>query len=211
MLRRVRSGVVQVEEEEVQDGWQENDGECGQILVQARVLRRRPGAEALAKNERCWIDCGRSWEHCATLMVVELSFKELGQRGNVVHLCFLDVLHATKNILAGLLKLGLVHANLFFDTEIVTAGLLQLVCAGIVGEASVLELLASVLAPLEVVQPSRIGAVNVRVLDTSNALVGTTQRQETVSELGILLKVLTVSSHGSAKSRHWGAALLVLH
>jgi len=78
-------------------------------------------------------------------MVIKLSVEELGQGCNVVHLGFLDVLHTTKDILAGLLKFGLVHANFFFDAEIVTAGLLQLVGAGVVGETAVLKLFAGVL------------------------------------------------------------------
>jgi hypothetical protein len=135
-------------------------------------------------------------------MVIKLSVEELGQGCNVVHLGFLDVLHTTKDILAGLLKFGLVHANFFFDAEIVTAGLLQLVGAGVVGETAVLKLLAGVLVlshhrqtPLEVVQPSSIGAVYVGILDASNALVGATQGQQAVSELGLLLKILAVGSH----------------
>jgi hypothetical protein len=165
-------------------------------------------------------------------MVIELSVEELSQGCNVVHLGFLDVLHTTKDIFAGLLKFGLVHANFFFDAKIVAASLLQLVGAGIVGETAVLKLLAGALlllagvsssdrltylifshhrqTPLEVVQPSSIGAVYVGILDTTNALVGATQGQQAVSELGLLLKVLTVGSHCTAKSRHRSAALLVI-
>jgi len=76
-------------------------------------------------------------------MVFKLSLEELSERSNVVHLCLLNILHATKDVLARLLELGFVHANFFFDAEIVTAGFLQLACAGIIGEASVLKLLAS--------------------------------------------------------------------
>lgn len=78
-------------------------------------------------------------------MVIELSIEELSQSRNILNLRLLNVLHAAEDILAGLLKLGLVHADLFFDSEIVSSGLGHLVGAGVIGETSVLELLACVL------------------------------------------------------------------
>jgi hypothetical protein len=78
-------------------------------------------------------------------MVVKLSVEELSQSSNVLNLGLLNVLHAAEDVLAGLLKLGLVHADLFFDSEVVSSGLGHLVGTGVIGETSVLELLARVL------------------------------------------------------------------
>lgn len=93
-------------------------------------------------------------------MVVELSIEELGQSRNVLSLGLLDVLHAPEDVLAGLLKLGLVHADLFFDSEVVSSGLGHLVGAGVIGETSVLELLARVLGLLAMDDSEASGRLN---------------------------------------------------
>lgn len=76
-------------------------------------------------------------------MVVQLGVEELRQGRDAFHLGLFDVLHTADHVLAGLLKLGLVHSDLLLDSEVVSSGLAQLTGAGVVGQASVLELLAS--------------------------------------------------------------------
>ena len=81
-------------------------------------------------------------------MVVELGVEEAVDSGNAVGLGLLDILHAAKDILGRLLELIFVGAHFLLDPEIVTAGLFQLGQAGIVSEATVLELLARSLGML---------------------------------------------------------------
>jgi hypothetical protein len=76
------------------------------------------------------------------LVVFELGVEERGEGTDTLGLGLLDVLHTSEDVLARLFKLGLVHANLFLDTEVVATGLLQLGGRGVVSETTVLELLA---------------------------------------------------------------------
>lgn len=131
------------------------------FLVDSLVTRLLPGSSSVGSasaRPRC--SCGRSSSTSspalsntakllgAALVVVKLSVEELSQSSNVLNLGLLNVLHAAEDVLAGLLKLGLIHADLFFDSEVVSSGLGHLVGAGVIGETSVLELLARVLGLL---------------------------------------------------------------
>ena len=138
------------------------------FLMNRSSARLRPGSKeagsAVAPRTSdvgAWGRVGRRrhWARCgdlsgttkllgAALMVVELGVEEAVDSGNAVGLGLLDILHAAKDILGRLLELIFVGAHFLLDPEIVTAGLFQLGQAGIVSEATVLELLARSLGML---------------------------------------------------------------
>lgn len=78
----------------------------------------------------------------AALMVLQLGVEESSQGLDVVDFSLLDILHTAEHVLARFLEFGLVGANLLFDPEVVSSRLGHFANAGIVGQSSVLKLLA---------------------------------------------------------------------
>ena len=79
---------------------------------------------------------------------LKLSIKELGERSNCFSLGLFDVLHSAEHIFLRFFKFTTIHANLFLDLEVVSAGFVELGGASIVGKSTAFQLLARSLGVL---------------------------------------------------------------
>lgn len=115
----------------------------------------------------------------AMVVVLELRIEEGAQISDAILLRLLDILHTPEHLLAGLLVLCLLGAQLLLAAEVLLLRLLHLGQRGVVGEAPALELLARGLVflhlyegALEGFEPAGCGVCGVGLLDASDALVG---------------------------------------